>query len=831
MSVEVNEYGELGEVPRGWGNFHDQGSFSLHRFINQKNRVLAGAVLETWAVSNTSCQTEKFSKFNSRCASTQSNEESYGVDAVFQTGSTYYDPVAANHQAKYYPDESELNRFGVPYGFRSFDMKDSQRSRSFPVLIDVNLDESRAIEMVDYIQECVYFAEMTTHFTLTLLTFNGASDLFTMVRYNIVYDDSGTLYIKDYIESIRTEQFKDAGDYVRATLEVIFAIFFLKSMWSEVMEALAVRRTHGTIGPYLSSIFNIIDMLAFVCTSAVIVAYVILLKLMHEFDLEERYHVYESLSGYDAEGEHVNWLQLYKDGDGLSELAEKLDEFKRMGYMKRLYNFLTTLTITFTLLRMLKLMDFHPDIGMITRTIRHGKTDLLNFMVLLVLVLLIYTVSGHILFGGNLTMFHRLRDSALTCFTMMLGDTTFSEDIPNLGGTYEILSGVFFFVTFMVIVFLFLLNALMAIIMNALSSVKHGAENDDVEEHFEANLVSELRDLVMYSIKNAVAASRKALNRAGVGRAFDWERTLTDSDIRHQIAHWDSALRADQIRSELAHRHDSVRQAPPGGGAPKKRSSRLDFLGQPAVVRMEQASVNNQDMESVLLGVVEKFGFVGSEQNLTNRNVKRQLSNRNALYTDSDDAMLQHKSISVDPEYHHDTVLTQDLGREEQRKARHFVNNIMKDLGHDEHTVHERIMSARIAELERSRIDRHHAKRRWEANQDQRLIHVEHAVNFLGRSHNGAHCGSCDTTSFAPSTRKRVVKGLANGVGYTITEYDAQAAARLGGIDRMKAFLSSPSTSLQPRIKSSYVKPIEDELPTPSDAYNGVNYETCHFAD
>ncbi|KAK3262447.1 hypothetical protein CYMTET_28700, partial [Cymbomonas tetramitiformis] len=441
-TVEVNVYGELGEITRGWDNLKDQDSFSFGRTINTKNWIVAGLLLETWNGNTEGCMTKKFDKLAWTCLGKGYDEDSYGVDAVFRIGTSFYDPVAASRQSEYYPDESDLNQFGVPYGFYSFDMKWPDGHDTFPVLIDVNLNADRAQEIMDYIKECVYFQEDVSRITVTMLTFNGESNLFTSVRYDITMDHAGTLYLTDSLESIRTEWLLYPRDFVKAILEIVFVLLVWKNMHGEFKELLSVRREHGTVGPYFSDLFNIIDLLSFLCTTLAIIVYCVMLGNMHNFDVSPRYHVYESLSGYDATGEHVNWLQLHDDGAELLTFAEKLADFNQIRFNKRIYDFVTMIGIILTLLRVLKLMDFHPDIGMVTRTIRKGGSDLVNFMALLTTILLIYTMMGHVLYGSSSALFHRVGDSLMTCFTMMLGDTAFSEDINSLGGKLEQTSGV-----------------------------------------------------------------------------------------------------------------------------------------------------------------------------------------------------------------------------------------------------------------------------------------------------------------------------------------------------------------------------------------------------
>ena len=56
------------------------------------------------------------------------------------------------------------------------------------------------------------------------------------------------------------------------------------------------------------------------------------------------------------------------------------------------------------LLRIFKLLDFQPRIGILTRTIGRALEDLSHFMLLMGIVLLAYSSMGHIIFGPTVSV-------------------------------------------------------------------------------------------------------------------------------------------------------------------------------------------------------------------------------------------------------------------------------------------------------------------------------------------------------------------------------------------------------------------------------------------
>ena len=62
------------------------------------------------------------------------------------------------------------------------------------------------------------------------------------------------------------------------------------------------------------------------------------------------------------------------------------------------------------LMRIFKLLDFQPRIGILTRTISRALEDLMHFVLLMTVVLFMYTMMGNILLGPTVSV----RPSLLT---------------------------------------------------------------------------------------------------------------------------------------------------------------------------------------------------------------------------------------------------------------------------------------------------------------------------------------------------------------------------------------------------------------------------------
>lgn len=86
-------------------------------YVGTTNRIIGGMLLHVTRFSNSDCaSTLRFDKLYDLCRG-EVNTSAYGMDPVFQYGSSIFRAGSKVRQSEYY-NQSELNQFGVPFGFR-----------------------------------------------------------------------------------------------------------------------------------------------------------------------------------------------------------------------------------------------------------------------------------------------------------------------------------------------------------------------------------------------------------------------------------------------------------------------------------------------------------------------------------------------------------------------------------------------------------------------------------------------------------------------------------------------------------------------------------------
>ena len=184
------------------------------------------------------------------------------------------------------------------------------------------------------------------------------------------------------------------------------------------------------------------------------------------FTLEDRYSVYADL------GANARFLRLADGGAGLRTVARKFEEIARMSDTLVLYNTTFGINIMLLLFLFLKVIDFQPRLGIVTRTLSVAFQDLAHCFAILTIVFLVYAALGHITLGGQLEVFSSMESTCQSLFNFMaLGYQGDTEDIFQLTGAL-LYPGIVYYVSYTVIMVLVMLNFLLGIVIDAFVEVK-----------------------------------------------------------------------------------------------------------------------------------------------------------------------------------------------------------------------------------------------------------------------------------------------------------------------------------------------------------------------
>merc|ERR1719359_1273469 len=117
-----------------------------------------------------------------------------------------------------------------------------------------------------------------------------------------------------------------------------------------------------------------------------------------------------------------------------------------------------TLVVMF---RFFKAFRAQPRLAIVTTTLYNASGDMFHFCLVMLTIFMSYAMAGVILLGQSSADFMSLDFAVMTCFEMIMGDFEWDE----LARQHRYTAMMWFW-TFMILVYLIMLNMLLAIIMD-----------------------------------------------------------------------------------------------------------------------------------------------------------------------------------------------------------------------------------------------------------------------------------------------------------------------------------------------------------------------------
>jgi len=124
--------------------------------------------------------------------------------------------------------------------------------------------------------------------------------------------------------------------------------------------------------------------------------------------------------------------------------------------------------VVLCLMRMFKFYRFQPRLAIVNQTLSVAGPDLFHFLLMFMTFLYGFGVITHILFGPQMHMFSTIAYAVSSAFFMMLGAGINMAAMANVDGQMAVL----WYITFMFLVAVILLNVLLAILVDSYMSAK-----------------------------------------------------------------------------------------------------------------------------------------------------------------------------------------------------------------------------------------------------------------------------------------------------------------------------------------------------------------------
>ena len=366
----------------------------------------------------------------------------------------------------------------------------------FPVLFDINFNQSKAYQVVNAISEGLYIDGFTASLSMLFCTYNPDAGLWAMTTLNWTPQIGGTWDFNLEGNIVSLNRYYTDADWVRARarrargafcfcphatrarvrvvsrsqvrfgIEIAFLIVLVYFVLVEIWEMVDAHRNSETgILAYFASLTNWVDLTVYTLMGAAIgvwctVYFGTMLDALHPGDIAPRADVYQDFFA----SSHL--LKMSADGQATYEaffedLAAVTNELKT-------YQLLISLALIGTVVQLVAKLAFHKQFGLISRTLDEAKSQLAFFFVLFIMITFIFTVLAYVLFGQY---FSGKYGDIVSAFenTLLLIMTGLPSDYSAMHGTNAQLSFLtrIWYWLYILVIFFILMNAFLAIVVDA----------------------------------------------------------------------------------------------------------------------------------------------------------------------------------------------------------------------------------------------------------------------------------------------------------------------------------------------------------------------------
>lgn len=469
------------------------GTEARERNIGLTNRVIGGLLLHQWRTDQTKCSDSKFDKIQPLCTGPLTIQ-SYGVDPIFKSGTDLYNPdlddvygqlvvgyyncselanggtynvtdTVLNKTTNYPPYCAELyNKQDSPYAFHYFPLQG--KDPGFPIWFDINLSADDAQTWFTYMSEGLYLDQKTRGLTAELITYNAPLRVFGYFRIRFFFSDGGSIQVSYRLYTVTVEMYATSEDTVRFVLEIILNICIAVLCLIQLFAMVQAHKEKGHFMKYFLSGWAWVDTISnALLVTCCILWWIYVADYANQYDISLRFDVYASLTP------DANYLALNANGQNLEAAWDAFSSMDDLINILNWYYALNGINILLLIARVLKLMDFQPRLGIVTRSLWLAGPDLIHFAIVAGMVFIGYAMMAHLIFGNAIEEFSTFGDSINTCFEILLGNIDVNQELRELGGLQSV-AGALFFWSYELLVFMVLLNFLLAIIVDAFSEIK-----------------------------------------------------------------------------------------------------------------------------------------------------------------------------------------------------------------------------------------------------------------------------------------------------------------------------------------------------------------------
>ena len=544
------------------------------------NSVVVGALLRQTRAQQGTCTKSTF--FDQQVCTTAGSfkvsSAPFGTDVTFDSaaGSTHGLYDAATSVADFYSDDEISPDTGLPYGFFSdaqtadkvedtalvgFGSRPPAALSRFPVFFDRRMSRAQVNFLGVYLEAGGYVDDMTRVLEVTLITYSKRLDLFGEVQVSATLNQAANRWdTKSSIDMIDVVVYSDSPiDTWRKILEAFYLICLVTLIMREVFELKDHFYKFGHLAGvivYATDFGNISDVSNYAVQIISNLSWLSFALMGIGWTPSLTYNVVSDLSAVH------NPLRA---GDGFPDSLQFFSDVHQFSLARELHLTMACISLVLCNVQLIKTLDFHPRMGLVSRTIGNAAAAMAFFFALFFGVVVIYAFLGSIQYGSSLDSFSTTMDAVQTLLIMLCGEFgDFKEQMDEVNTGITLL----FFWSFFCICYFILMNAFLAIIVEAYEAAKSGFDDFSYSDAF----------WVIF---------KRALSRKRAAGNYHIDDHTLEVVLDYCMDHWDASETEAKEVPEIIADFEQGRVFP----GIKDHCELIPFSKRAMVVRIEQGDV------------------------------------------------------------------------------------------------------------------------------------------------------------------------------------------------------------------------------------------------
>ncbi|CAI5990886.1 unnamed protein product [Closterium sp. NIES-64] len=320
--------------------FAAERGFAATRYVSRRNRLLIGMVLQQDRWGTQQCSRAGLLHLGGWCSNGTSTEP-FGVNPHFLPTSAIYDSAASANMS-----QLDNNTFG-------FKLKFNPQGLPYGFIYPMNEAATRRLH---YLVDGSYIDNGTRSIDVNFITFNGETLTFVLTTVRCTMNEGGSMAVTFKSQPAAMAMYDASAENIaRLVLEIIYLVGLL---WNVV----------------------------------------VLWRYVSTFDMQPRYNIYYSLF------EAPRYWAVPNPPTGFIRATQVFADLRNIINLRAVYFALQGINVFFMMIRLLKVMDFQPYLGVITRSLGLATPSLMHFFLLSFTVFFCFSMYGYLVFGGTMEL-------------------------------------------------------------------------------------------------------------------------------------------------------------------------------------------------------------------------------------------------------------------------------------------------------------------------------------------------------------------------------------------------------------------------------------------